>query len=649
MSKKTNVIILLGIILAFSYIFTANLSIITSNRNKGLDYSDDNDLDNKNLRISAISGKIHIDNNWTAAKSAGICTGSGNYSDPYVIEDLIIDGKNSSNCILIENSNEFFRIENCYVYNSSAHSPPFYQAGIELKNVDNGAILNNNCSNNHGSGIFLYGSHNNTVSGNTAHYNSWYGIFSFSGINNSITGNSVINNGEIGIFSEYTSQTRITGNTVNNHSFYGIYLWGDSFNKVSRNALNHNQFGIYLFNSFDNNITGNTINASSQNGICLWGSNNTVISENTLNYNFEGISLTESSYNNIILNNSLSYHIFASIYSWTSSNNTISENTVIYNSNGIFLSYSNNNKILRNNVSNNNYKGISLSYSNKTLIYNNYLSGNTLNAFDNGTDNQWDNGAIGNYWNDYSGKDVNDDMVGDTPYSISGMAGSQDNYPIWWDPPLISINSPNVNETLESNPIFNISIDEGIVDTTWYTLDGGLTNYTFSGLVDFINQIAWDLKADGFILIKFYANDSLGYLGYKDINVIKDTVAPIISVIDPDNNDVFGKEAPTFELHIIEISIESSWYSLDGGITNITFTGLSGTINQNIWDNQPEGNVKITFFVKDGIGSIGIDSVLIIKSIPSKPEILGYNVFLIIGLISVVSIILLKKIETQKA
>ncbi|NHJ19454.1 MAG: hypothetical protein EAX91_00825, partial [Candidatus Lokiarchaeota archaeon] len=42
----------------------------------------------KNLEISAVSGKIHINSNWSTAKAAGICTGKGTYSDPYVIEDF---------------------------------------------------------------------------------------------------------------------------------------------------------------------------------------------------------------------------------------------------------------------------------------------------------------------------------------------------------------------------------------------------------------------------------------------------------------------------------------------------------------------------------------------------------------------------------
>jgi nitrous oxidase accessory protein NosD len=32
--------------------------------------------------------------------------------------------------------------------------------------------------------------------------------------------------------------------------------------------------------------------------------------------------------------------------------------------------------------------------------------------------NIWDNGEEGNYWDDYSGSDINGDGIGDTPYTI---------------------------------------------------------------------------------------------------------------------------------------------------------------------------------------------------------------------------------------
>jgi len=60
----------------------------------------------------------------------GISTGSGTYSDPHVIEDLIIDDGSSGNYIWIENSNVYFKIENFTVYNAIVWS----DAGIKLNN-----------------------------------------------------------------------------------------------------------------------------------------------------------------------------------------------------------------------------------------------------------------------------------------------------------------------------------------------------------------------------------------------------------------------------------------------------------------------------------------------------------------------------------
>ena len=140
-NRKTKIILILGISFAFSPIITINLSYITDISNRISDYCDDSNLDNKNLKISAVSGKIHIINNsgWIAFRNAGNCTGSGNYTHPYIIKDLVIDGEDSGSCILIENSDVYFKIENCTLFNSDT-------SGLYLKNVSNGEILNNNCS-----------------------------------------------------------------------------------------------------------------------------------------------------------------------------------------------------------------------------------------------------------------------------------------------------------------------------------------------------------------------------------------------------------------------------------------------------------------------------------------------------------------------
>ena len=89
--------------------------------------------DEKDLKNSLTSGKIHINNNWSNARDTGICSGSGIYSDPYVIEDLIIDCGGSGSGIFIENSKiSYFIIRNCTIYNSGDGyiSGQIFNAGI---------------------------------------------------------------------------------------------------------------------------------------------------------------------------------------------------------------------------------------------------------------------------------------------------------------------------------------------------------------------------------------------------------------------------------------------------------------------------------------------------------------------------------------
>ena len=99
--KKFNIIIvlmLLGIVFALCPIkFNNNLKLY-------MGYSDDIDFDNENVNLSEVSGKIHIINNsgWVDFRNADNCTGEGIYSDPYVIEDLVIYDEGSGSCILFE-------------------------------------------------------------------------------------------------------------------------------------------------------------------------------------------------------------------------------------------------------------------------------------------------------------------------------------------------------------------------------------------------------------------------------------------------------------------------------------------------------------------------------------------------------------------
>ncbi len=152
--KKTFLMVL-GVIFVLSVI-TINITYLSID----VGNSEYLDVDNENLKISKVSGKIHINNNWSDAKTAGVCIGEGTESDPYIIEDLVIDGGDSGNCILIENTEEHFKIENCSVSNWGNKT---YDAGIKLLSVRNGNLTNNLATNPVAYGIILEESINNII------------------------------------------------------------------------------------------------------------------------------------------------------------------------------------------------------------------------------------------------------------------------------------------------------------------------------------------------------------------------------------------------------------------------------------------------------------------------------------------------------
>ncbi len=144
------------------------------------------------LKSSKISGKIHIYNNWSDARDVGICTGDGTYSDPYIIEDLVIDGKNASTCILIEFSDDYFKIENCTLFNSSSSTQ---DAGIKLVYVSNGILKNNFITENGWGymqtyGIYINTCDNITLFNNTISKNS-HGINLLGSNNINVTQNKI--------------------------------------------------------------------------------------------------------------------------------------------------------------------------------------------------------------------------------------------------------------------------------------------------------------------------------------------------------------------------------------------------------------------------------------------------------------------------
>ncbi|MFX1258780.1 MAG: NosD domain-containing protein, partial [Promethearchaeota archaeon] len=284
-------------------------------------------------------------------------------------------------------------------------------------------------------GLLMYDCNNNTISNVTASYNYQCGIHLENILNdrynfNNISGNTANNNGA-GIVLEDGNYNIISGNTANNNEEVGIVLGDGNYNIISSNTANNTEEeGIVLNSGNYNNISGNAANKNGGEGIRLSNTNNSVVCNNIANENLEEGILLESCVNNTILGNDLKDNKYA----------------------GIYLTFCEDDDDEYEHSSNDN-----------TLIGNNFVN-NTVNAIDEGINNQWDNGSIGNFWDDYDGMDINDDGIGDTPYIISGTAGSQDNFPIWDDGP---------SEDLQ--PISDFFADQTTI------LEGNAVAFTFMG------------------------------------------------------------------------------------------------------------------------------------------------------------------------
>lgn len=459
-----------------------------------------------------------------------------------------------------------------------------YSAGIILRTSYFNTVSENIIKENEYFGVLITRCNNNTISENYIEKNKLNGVVLSTARNNTILNNEINNNGLFGVGlagGSSCTDNEIVGNNVNNNNLSGIVLGpGSNFNLIANNTINRTipgkynlgygnnimSYGMILNEVSNNTVSNNIVVNHNASGIALLKAGYNLIKANILDNNsICGISLTESFHNRISKNiaSRNKYGIGLNL----STNNTLIQNKLIINNNGIAFNNSTGNSILENRIienidgivlrlsektdvlrnkiynnsdtglllynnskynviegnkiKNNGDYGVNLS-SSENLLYNNYFLQNLQHAIDEGINNNWNNSDVGNYWDDYSGNDANNDGIGDTPYNISLIPLIQDLLPIWDEnEPIIIIRSPQPGEIFGVNtPNFIIEVVDHYLDTMWYTVDNGLTNVTFI-INTTINQILWDLLPEGEITIIFYANDTLGNIGYNMVIIIK--------------------------------------------------------------------------------------------------------------------------------
>jgi hypothetical protein len=157
-------------------------------------------------------------------------------------------------------------------------------------------------------------------------------------------------------------------------------------------------------------------------------------------------------------------------------------------------------------------------------------------------------------------------------------------------PPNITINNPVYNEEFGNYaPSFDISIVEDNLDACWYTFDGGKTNVTFIGTTGQINQTLWEnlwnsLSEGDSIILSFYANDTLGHLGYNEIKILK--------ISEPSEKEKKEIEKPFDLIETITANMVILMIGLGTGIFGISL-GISSSSKNVVLENI-RGKRKIT-------------------------------------------------------
>ena len=232
-------------------------------------------------------------------------------------------------------------------------------------------------------------------------HNAW-GIYLDSS-DGHVIGDNLINNTNVGVYFSSSNTNDLINNIISNCDNAAVEIQSSNNNRLYNNHLIKSNYGVYARKCSGINISNNTIDSNYRHGIGLYQNSDDVIRDNVISNNgVDGIHL--NSYNSKIAGNAFD-------------NNQI----------GINLDQSSC-EMQSNFINNSASVGIyAHSGSENSIVYLNHFNGNDINAKEDGV-NHWDNGAQGNYWDDYNEIDRDLNGMGDTIYTTVG--GGIDRYPL---------------------------------------------------------------------------------------------------------------------------------------------------------------------------------------------------------------------------
>jgi len=412
---------------------------------------------------------LHHDPILVTNNSFGLFPGAGSASDPYVIEDMEIDGDGlwmspTVPCIEIRDSDAHFVIRNNHLRWNGVSG-----LGVELERCSNGTIENNTVDH-----IYL-------------------GMWILDSNNCSVRGNSISTSGgqeEMGLFLLNSRQCSVWGNTFHSN---GVIVCGDLLVNVITNDIESNNTVnglpiVFVKNQenflLDNIVAGQVLVANCENftisnlsisdvdsGVALYFVSNVTV---------ENLQITRTNWDAMAIYNSTELVIrFNHLYSNGYNGMTF------YNVKGAEVSC--------NLMEENWPSGIASMFNSSGLIaFHNNLINNSEQIWGGMTlDAGYPTG--GNYYSDYSGQDMmsgpdqditGPDGIGDVPYMNASYEypSQRDRYPLM--------------ERFDSWPraVFNVSESSSIVDNT---LIFNASSCWDLGEQSSALSVRWDFNDDG--------------------------------------------------------------------------------------------------------------------------------------------------------
>ena len=255
--KKNCIYISLSLIIFFSsvsgYLVNSQITSFTSQ----LVSSPSSPNSAQILQDSIIIDGTDPNHNWDNYE---FITGTGTLSDPYHIENLIIEIDGKDNGIFISNSYETLLIKNCTILhkNEIFSINLISSMGIFIQNCTN--IQVKGCSVIQNSyGILLSNTTKILIEDSSFNNNKMVGIFSKHSSQNHFRKNNILQNNHTGFLIEYSNENTLSENIISENYYYGIHLKNSDYNIIRDNFIQDNgKRNVVTEYSITTNYSGNT-------------------------------------------------------------------------------------------------------------------------------------------------------------------------------------------------------------------------------------------------------------------------------------------------------------------------------------------------------------------------------------------------------